>query len=80
MGEHIEADITEWQGYETVAVRAGKKQTRTVVPPAGKDYAYEFADWPVRVGVTVSPAGRVVHVYVNGKCVHKQRGRRKAEA
>ena len=71
---HIKIRRISWGGtnrgdYHTAIVNAGRPKTVRVVPPAGEDYAFDRQDWPVEVQVSVSPTGRSVSVFVNGKKV-----------
>ena len=55
--------------YENVTVRAGIPNVVHVVPPSGEKYAFDRVDYPHEVQITVSPTGRSVQVYVDGKRV-----------
>jgi hypothetical protein len=50
-----------------VEIRAGWRGMRRIVPPAGEDYAYDSPQWARRVTVHVSPTGRSVRVFVDGR-------------
>lgn len=52
--------------HRAIKVRAGRRWTERIVPPAGEAYAFDVERWPVEVEVTVSPGGRVVRLHVNG--------------
>lgn len=54
-------------GYETVIVKAGRRKTTRVVPPAGEAFAFDRHDWTRRIEVCVSPTGRSVRVWINGE-------------
>jgi hypothetical protein len=73
--DHIKVSCCSWAAtkrgdHHTVIVNAGRPKTVHVVPPAGEDHAFDRQDWPVEVQVSVSPTGRSVSVFVNGKKVH----------
>jgi len=55
--------------YETVKIRCAPTTVEHVVPPAGEDHAWDFQHYRRTVEVTVSPTGRSVQVYVDGKRV-----------
>jgi hypothetical protein len=52
-------------------VDAGDRGTERIVPPAGETYAFTRKRWARRVEVYVSPTGRSVRVYVDGREVKK---------
>lgn len=54
-------------GARSLIVRAGRRKVRHVVPPAGDDYAFDVQEWEREVTVYVSPTGRSVRVWVDGK-------------
>lgn len=54
-----------------VHVDAGHRGVRHVVPPAGEDYAFDVDLWARRIEVYVSPTGRSVRVFVDGREVKK---------
>lgn len=56
-----------YDGHHLVHLRAGFNGVEHVVPPAGEDYAFDVKKWKRRVEVSVSPAGRSVRVWVDGK-------------
>lgn len=53
-------------GRHVVTVRAGKKTSERIVPPAGEDYAFDIDHWARNVEVYVSAKGRSVRVYIDG--------------
>lgn len=53
--------------YHQVVVSAGTCTTERIVPPAGGDHAFDVTRWSNRVEVCVSPTGRSVQVFVNGR-------------
>jgi hypothetical protein len=55
--------------YENVKIGAGRRVTKRIVPPAGEAYAFKVDTWDTMVEITVSPTGRSVQVFVNGKKV-----------
>lgn len=55
------------EGYQLVHLSAGFEGMERVVPPAGEDYAFNVPRYKRRVEVTVSPTGRSVRVFVDGK-------------
>jgi len=63
----FDASIAACAGYETFIVRAGYRGKERIVPPAGEDHAFEIERWARRVEVSVSPTGRSVRVWVDGK-------------
>ena len=67
IGEKWDLRLLSFNGYQEVEVRAGKHETVHVVPPAGEQYAYDREDWSERITVTISPTGRSVRVYRNGR-------------
>jgi hypothetical protein len=85
MTDHIEADRFTYEpkagrgAYTVLNVRAGNRGTRRVVPPAGEDYAYDRQEWARRVQVNVSPTGRSVRVFVDGREVPQDLDRLHAE-
>ena len=54
-------------GAEEVRVRAGRKRTERIVPPAGEEHAFDRDVWTREVAVYVSRTGRSVRVFVDGK-------------
>lgn len=52
--------------YQLATVRAGIPTIERIVPPAGEEYAFERADYPLEIQVCVSPTGRSVRLHVNG--------------
>jgi hypothetical protein len=48
-------------------IRAGNRGVHRVVPPAGEAHAYERQEWARRISVYVSPTGRSVRVWVDGR-------------
>ena len=38
-----------------------------IVPPAGEDHAFDFQHYKRRVEISVSPTGRSVRIWVDGK-------------
>ena len=54
-------------GARSLIIRAGRRKVRHVVPPAGDDYAFDVQEWEREVTVYVSPTGRSVRVWVDGK-------------
>lgn len=70
LGDGLEIGLWELPGTsQGVIVRAGFPKVEHIVPPAGEDYAFYRKNYPVTVEVAVSPKGRSVRVYVNGKQV-----------
>lgn len=58
-------------GGRAVEIRAGRRQVERTVPPAGEDYAFDYQHWERCVTVYVSPTGRSVRVFVDGKEIKK---------
>jgi hypothetical protein len=54
-------------GALSLTVKAGRWRDERVVPPAGEEHAFTRRVWPHRVVVAVSPTGRSVRVWVNGR-------------
>jgi hypothetical protein len=54
-------------GRKILLVNAGDRGTEEVVPPAGPAYAFTRHKWARKVEVSVSPTGRSVRVWVDGK-------------
>lgn len=54
-----------------VHIDAGNRGTERIVPPAGEKYAFERKLWGRSVEVYVSPTGRSVRVFVDGREVKK---------
>lgn len=71
MGRHVRVRTFTYDGRngtnEVVHVNAGRRTIERVVPPAGEEYAFDRENWATRVEVYVSPTGRSVRVYVNGR-------------
>ncbi len=65
--EHYDVRVFGHAGYREINVRAGRKTTTHVVPPAGEAYAYDRDDWAHTIAVSVSPAGRSVRVWLDNR-------------
>lgn len=52
---------------QAVIVEAGYQGTEHIVPPAGEQYAFDREKYKRRIEVYVSPTGRSVRVWVDGK-------------
>lgn len=64
-------DQREKQPRKTVIVEAGNLGVECVTPPAGPVHAFNRQRWQRRVEVYISPTGRSVRVWVDGKEVKK---------
>lgn len=53
--------------WETVRVQCVPTFNEHVTPPAGEEYAFDVQHYRRTVEVFVSPTGRSVRVYVDGK-------------
>lgn len=64
-----EFDLTLFtlDGRKILLVNAGDRGTEEVVPPAGPAHAFTRRRWARKVEVAVSPTGRSVRVFVDGK-------------
>ncbi len=75
--EHYDARVftfrlrEDQQPYTCVDVRAGRRTTEHIIPPAGEKYAFDVPRWPRHVEVVISPTGKSVRVFVDGKEVPK---------
>ncbi len=58
---------SEFRDYAQVDILAGPLGTERVVPPAGENYAFDRLLWRKHVTVSVSPKGRSVRVWIDGK-------------
>ena len=67
MTEQFDEYHYTYEGRSIVHLRAGFDGVERVVPPAGEDYAYDVTRWKRRVEISVSPTGRSVRVFVDGK-------------
>lgn len=67
MGEQWDLRLLTFQGYTEIEVFGGKRTVTREVPPAGEDYAFDRVDWSERIVVTVSPKGRRLRLFRNGK-------------
>lgn len=52
--------------YQVLKIGVVDTEKERVVPPAGEDHAFTVQHHRRDVEITVSPTGRVVHVYVDG--------------
>lgn len=66
MNDRLPIEITAY-GRKYIEVVAGPRGTKRVVPPAGEKDAFDVPLWCRRVTVSVSPTGRSVRVFVDGK-------------
>jgi hypothetical protein len=67
VGDQTSISIFSFRDYEVVHIRAGRRGKQRIVPPAGEDFAFDVDRWARRVEVQVSPTGRSVRVFVDGK-------------
>jgi hypothetical protein len=64
---HLSLSLYEHDGYEIAHVRAGHRGVKRIVPPAGERYAFDVDQWARRIEVSVSPTGRSIRIYVDGR-------------
>jgi hypothetical protein len=66
---HIRAIRFDHRGgtYHNVTIDCGLPAYDRIVPPAGEDHAFDYPTYPNTVEVAVSPTGRSVRVWLNGK-------------
>lgn len=65
--EHFDVTVIRFRETQTVKVRAGRKRTKRIVPPAGEEWAFDMVEWPHEVEVYVSKTGRSVRLWIDGK-------------
>jgi hypothetical protein len=63
----VQRRATEPGEYRIVKIDAGNRGTKRIVPPAGEAHAFNVDQWARRVEVSVSPTGRSVRVWVDGR-------------
>jgi hypothetical protein len=66
LDEHFDLAHIDTGKGDVVRVRAGRRDRRRVVPPAGEKYAFTVQEWAREVEVSVSPKGQSVRVFVDG--------------
>lgn len=67
MRENYAITVGRFDTHETIIVSAGSPKVERIIPSAGEKYAFDRVTWARRVEVTVSPTGRTVRVWVDGK-------------
>lgn len=69
MTEPLPFAFSSWEldGYGVMEIAAGPLPPERIVPPAGEDYAFTVPRWRRRVQISVSPTGKSVRVWVDGK-------------
>lgn len=60
------------RGATQMYIKAGFRGIERIVPPAGEEYAFNIERWARRITVHVSPTGRSVRVWVDGKEIPKE--------
>lgn len=72
--DHVKIDRFQFDWskgmHGNVRVRAGIPKAELIKPPAGPEHNWTHYRYPVDVEISVSPTGRSVQVWINGKRVH----------
>lgn len=71
MTDQVNIRTAEYDGRTSVRVDAGHRGWERIVPPAGEEYAFDVQQWARSVEVYVSPTGRSVRIWVDGKEVSR---------
>lgn len=64
---HFTAEMRPGRVYEIAHLSAGVVRVDRVIPPAGLEYAFARTTYRREVQVSVSPNGRSVRVFVDGR-------------
>jgi hypothetical protein len=67
MSDPFDVRCFTFKGYTELAIGAGKRTTERIVPPAGEDHAFEVDKWTRSITISISPTGRSVRVWIDGK-------------
>lgn len=67
--DHIDVHAFTYEDRAVAKIRAGHLGTERIVPPAGEDHAFTRDRWRHVIEINVSPTGRSVRLFVDGRAV-----------